>query len=236
MTEQQGPVIEGVSRQLPRPHRFYRSTSDRAVAGVAAGLGERFGVDPGVVRMGWLIAALLTSGLALLPYALLAWLLPRDADVEPSIRLAPRQGLWQRLRQNPLAFWGSVLALSGLWWLLGLLDLLPWSVVSALRGLSGVATPLLLIGLGIYLVLLFTGHAPNWQRLSQNSGRLRQFGARLPLRRSRSDRQIAGVCGGIAERLHIDPLVVRLAWALLTVASGGLFGVLLYLLAALVIP
>ncbi|MER2599734.1 MAG: PspC domain-containing protein [Caldilineales bacterium] len=236
MTKQQAPIIEGVSRQLPRPRRFYRSTSDRAVAGVAAGLAERFGIDPGVVRIGWLAAGLLTSGLALLPYLLLARLLPRDTAVEPSIRLAPRQGLWQRLRHNPPAFWGVVLAFGGVWWLLGLLDLLPWSFAGALRQVSAVITPLLLLGVGLYLALLFTGHAPNWQRLSQHNGRLRQWGSRLPLRRSRSDRQIAGVCGGIAERLGIDPLVVRLTWALLTVAGGGVFGVLLYLLAALVIP
>lgn len=44
---------------------------------------------------------------------------------------------------------------------------------------------------------------------------------------------IAGVCGGVAEYLNIDPTVVRLIWALLGLSGGG---VLAYLIAALVIP
>lgn len=41
------------------------------------------------------------------------------------------------------------------------------------------------------------------------------------LARSRKNRMIEGVCGGIAEYLGIDPTVVRLIWAVTT-----LFGVL----------
>ena len=46
-------------------------------------------------------------------------------------------------------------------------------------------------------------------------------------------KMIAGVCGGIAEYLNIDPTVVRLIWALL--ALGGA-GILAYIIAALIIP
>ncbi len=44
---------------------------------------------------------------------------------------------------------------------------------------------------------------------------------------------IAGVCGGLAEYLNIDPTVVRLIWALVGLSGAG---VLAYLVAALVIP
>ena len=40
------------------------------------------------------------------------------------------------------------------------------------------------------------------------------------LYRSRKDRQIAGVCGGIADYLAIDPTLVRLFWALFALAGG----------------
>lgn len=52
--------------------------------------------------------------------------------------------------------------------------------------------------------------------------------------RSRSDCKIAGVCGGIANYLNIDPTLVRLLWVLFCVAGGS--GVLAYLICALVIP
>ncbi len=46
-------------------------------------------------------------------------------------------------------------------------------------------------------------------------------------------KMIAGVCGGIAEYLNIDPTVVRLIWALVGLSGAG---VLAYLIAALIIP
>ncbi len=58
---------------------------------------------------------------------------------------------------------------------------------------------------------------------------------RPPLRRSRSDRIIAGVCGGIAEHLGLDPTLVRVAALLAAyLTSGGI--VLAYLVLAIVMP
>ena len=51
-------------------------------------------------------------------------------------------------------------------------------------------------------------------------------------RRSSTDRVLTGVAGGIGERLQIDPVVVRLAFVILTFAGG--VGLLLYVAAALV--
>jgi signal transduction histidine kinase len=48
----------------------------------------------------------------------------------------------------------------------------------------------------------------------------------LPFERSESDRIVAGVCAGIARELRVDPTLVRLVMALLTLAGGA--GILLY--------
>jgi phage shock protein PspC (stress-responsive transcriptional regulator) len=59
---------------------------------------------------------------------------------------------------------------------------------------------------------------------------------RAAVRRS-TDRQIAGVCGGLAAYLGVDPTVVRVAWAVLTVVPGAIvFGVVAYLVAWMVMP
>jgi phage shock protein PspC (stress-responsive transcriptional regulator) len=55
------------------------------------------------------------------------------------------------------------------------------------------------------------------------------------LYRSRSDRMIAGVAGGLAERFDIDPSFVRVAWVLLTILTGGIFFVA-YIVMAIVVP
>jgi phage shock protein C len=54
------------------------------------------------------------------------------------------------------------------------------------------------------------------------------------LRRSRSDRVIAGVSGGLGRYFGVDSTLVRLAFVLLVVAGGG--GILVYLVAWLLIP
>jgi phage shock protein PspC (stress-responsive transcriptional regulator) len=54
------------------------------------------------------------------------------------------------------------------------------------------------------------------------------------LYRSREDRMLFGVAGGMAEWMDLDPAVVRIVWALLILAGG--VGLVLYLIAALVIP
>ena len=55
------------------------------------------------------------------------------------------------------------------------------------------------------------------------------------LRRSRQDRLLSGVCGGIAGYLGIDAAAVRLLWALATLGSFGL-GLVAYLGLTVIIP
>lgn len=54
------------------------------------------------------------------------------------------------------------------------------------------------------------------------------------LRRSKTDRMIAGVCGGIAESFGVDSSTVRLVTVLL-VLFGGL-SVWIYIIAAILMP
>ena len=53
--------------------------------------------------------------------------------------------------------------------------------------------------------------------------------------RSKVNRMLCGVCGGIGEYLNVDPTIVRLIWLLCSVASCGT-GLLIYIVAAIVIP
>ena len=55
------------------------------------------------------------------------------------------------------------------------------------------------------------------------------------LYRSRKDRKIAGVCGGIAEYFDIDPIIIRLI-AILLLLPGGFPGFVPYLVMWIVVP
>src|SRR2546422_5156086 len=54
------------------------------------------------------------------------------------------------------------------------------------------------------------------------------------LERSRSDRMLAGVCGGLARYFDLNPAFYRVGFVVLTLLGGA--GVLIYVAAALVIP
>lgn len=56
------------------------------------------------------------------------------------------------------------------------------------------------------------------------------------LYRSRDDRMVAGVCGGIAEYLGLDPTLVRVGYVLLSVLTVAFPGILAYLILMIVIP
>lgn len=53
------------------------------------------------------------------------------------------------------------------------------------------------------------------------------------LYKSRTDKMICGVCGGIAEYFNVDPTLIRLLFVALGCTGSG---VLAYLVAAIIIP
>lgn len=56
------------------------------------------------------------------------------------------------------------------------------------------------------------------------------------LYRNTNNKMICGVCAGIADFFGIDPTLIRVAYALITLFSGGFSGVIVYFILALIIP
>lgn len=56
------------------------------------------------------------------------------------------------------------------------------------------------------------------------------------LYRSRSNSMIAGVCGGLAEYIGMDPTVVRLLYILISIFSAAFPGILVYIIAMIIVP
>ena len=50
----------------------------------------------------------------------------------------------------------------------------------------------------------------------------------------KENKVFAGVCGGIAEYFNIDPVIIRIVWVMVSLAYG--FGVIAYIIAAIIIP
>ena len=59
---------------------------------------------------------------------------------------------------------------------------------------------------------------------------------RKRLVRSRASRKIAGVCAGLADYVDMDVTLMRLLWAVITVLSGIVPGIIAYLVAWIIMP
>jgi phage shock protein C len=70
------------------PRRLYRSR-DRQLAGVAGGMAEYLDIDPTVARILWILAGLLSAGLALLAYFVLALVIPQAPYATAPYATAP---------------------------------------------------------------------------------------------------------------------------------------------------
>jgi phage shock protein C len=148
--------------------RLVRPRSERMITGVCGGLGLYFGVDPVIVRLLFVVLAL-STGLTLILYPILWLIMPEAADARPlppGARFDPQTGeplpadpappVTAHLAE-PVEHPGTaagprsrVLALV----LVGVGALLLLDNLGAFFGfhLSSIAIPVLLVGLGVYLL------------------------------------------------------------------------------------
>ena len=76
-----------------------------------------------------------------------------------------------------------------------------------------------------------------WAIMTDSSSPTSAEAAPRRLTRSTTDRQIAGVCGGLAEYFNVDATLVRVIWAILTIIPGCIvLGILAYLVAWFIMP
>jgi len=123
---------------MRRARPLTRDTRRGWVAGVLAGMGERIGVDPVVLRVAFVIAAIATGGLLLLGY-LIAWAaLPAaeggSAPVARLGRLTRGRGDWRVAVGAGLLTLSALLAFRqlGIWWS----DALAWPLALAAFGVA----------------------------------------------------------------------------------------------------
>jgi len=210
----------------PATKRLYKSRTSRMIDGVCGGVAEYFGVDPTLVRIAWVLLTFM-GGMGILLYLVAMIIVPKSPEAAP-VASGDVSGKNSK-------FWGLLLVGVGSLWFLQNIGLslwshwwhLPWEVVfSVLLILAGVA---FLMGgrNGLHTATVPTDSTPD--------GNPARPAPAARLEKSRTDKKIFGVCGGIARHLGVDPTIVRLAFVLGGIASIG-FAVLLYVLLAIVVP
>ena len=217
----------------PDVKRLYKSRAERMIDGVCGGISEYFTLDVTLVRVAWVLLTLL-GGSGILLYIAAMILMPTNPSPIP----APASG--NRTGASNSKFWGILLvAVGGLWlmsnlgfpfwhrwWWLGWDTALPLLLI-----LAGVA---FLFGGRNYLSAPAPGTAPDAGPIGPQAA-TPEPAVPHRLYRSRTERKLMGVCGGVGSYVHTDPTIIRILFIIALFASFG-FIVLLYIIMAIVVP
>jgi len=200
--------------------KLYRSGKDRMLGGVCGGLAEFLSIDATLIRI-IAVASILIGGLGFLAY-IVAWIIiplnPAHKDLDPKEI---------KCSTDPQLFWGVILLVLGLFFLLYRFDFFyfrfhyPWTYMWRF------VWPLAIIAFGILLILK--------KPLVGKAKSKAEARARIRLLRSKKDRMLAGICGGMAEYFNIDVSLIRIGWVLLGLITRGL-AVLAYVVLIFIIP
>jgi phage shock protein C len=222
------------SATIGNTRRLYKSRTNRMIDGVCGGVAEYFNLDPTLVRIVWVLVTLL-GGSGFLLYIAAMIIMPVNHEPLPSTG-EPASGIDIHPPPDKKRFWGIVLVLIGGFILLlnlGLIADFSWWSFS-----HRFVFPALLITIGAVLVLSYS------RRSTIQSGDIPEGhtgGAAAPvpvvkeLRKSKTDKKLFGVCGGLAKYFNIDSTFVRIIYILLVLASFG-WALLLYIIMGIVIP
>ena len=189
--------------------KLRRSQANRMIGGVCGGIAEYFAIDPTVVRIIWVAISLL-GGFGVLVYLASLFIIPNNPDQTPV------EGSESMIKDKNL-FWGSLLIIVGLFLILRQMGLfytfhfwnIPWQSVWA-------------------IVLITIGGILLYNRLKDDQEDSEEKPVGKKLYRSRVQKMIAGVCGGLAEYFELDVSIIRILWVIGTFITAG-FGVIVYI-------
>ena len=206
------------------PQRLTKSFYDRKIDGVCGGIARYFSLDPTLVRVGWVLLAL-AGGVGFFLYIVAMVIMPSGSpDEERPANTGHRSGL-------PLAA-GLILTAVGIIWFLGTVHVLPFHMLSWTAW--KLVLPGLLIIAGVYLLIRKAGPEQENGMDQSVTGEPGQIRSRR-FYRSRNDRKLFGVCGGLGNYFGIDPVLVRLLVVASAIISIG-FTLIAYLLLSLLTP
>jgi phage shock protein C len=133
------PTADAGTAPPPGPKRLTRSRTDEWFGGVAGGLAEYFDTDPTLIRVAFVVAAILTSGFAIVGY-IIAWIVIPEAGEEDAGGAAPATR--KRRGSTGALVWGGILIIGGTLLLINQLDVdIPFP---SLRVMTSIA--LILVG------------------------------------------------------------------------------------------
>ncbi len=205
--------------------KMYRSKSHKVFLGVCGGIAEYLKLDPIIIRIIFIILAF-WNGIGIIAYIVSAIFMPENPYQQESGKSPAKTS------ENTTLIVGAILVMLGLslffhemfsffywrwpfWWF----HHIKWQTIY----------PTIIILIGVAIVIHALKNEKKAEGESVKTVRKRIY-------RSKSNRLIGGVCGGIAEYLDIDVTLIRIAWVVLTLLTNIFVGTSAYILFLLFVP
>ena len=216
--------------------RLYKSRKDRVIAGVCGGVGEYFNLDPVLIRIIWVLFAVL-GGSGVLAYIIGMVIIPDRPEFAEGLNEENRKTDTSD-RPTSQTVWGVILIAIGLLVLFQQFHIFRYFSSQFWHVSWSVIFPVFIILIGILILL---------RRRDTNQYDTKVRGEEAPeegfaagagystIVRPKDDRKLVGVCSGLAYYFKIDPTIIRLLWVIGTFATGGV-AVLIYIILAIVLP
>jgi phage shock protein C len=214
--------------------RLYRSQSNKVIAGVCGGLAEYLNVDTTIVRLVWVLLTLL-GGSGIILYVLAFFIVPEKPIVMGDAPFSMKSEF------GFARIFGILFVGAGIVLLLENLEIL--SFCRLWDSAWEFVFPGILMLAGIYILTkrgklqttpVVPQQSPENQTLPPVSSTEQTTNPKV-FRRSLTDKKVFGICGGAGEYFGIDSTILRIAFAIFTVFSGGM-GIILYFLMYLIVP
>jgi phage shock protein PspC (stress-responsive transcriptional regulator) len=195
------------------------------IAGVCGGFAEFLGMDVTLIRVLWLVAALI-NGTGVVAYLICLMLMKENPDWDQESTAVAAVYRPEMVAGLALIILGTSFMLRNItgldWWL-------PWHWHHFLHISIKDIWPLILIALGA-AILLRPDKTTDMDSASDQSR------VQTRLLRCRRDRMVSGVCGGIAAYAKMDSTVIRIVWVFTSLYVNVLAGLLCYILMIVLMP
>ncbi len=219
------PELTMDNEQTAQPRRLYKSRRDKMIDGVCGGIAEYFDIDATILRILWILTVVF-GGTGIFLYIAAMIIMP----VNPDHLSAEHRRELHRVPGSASRTWGIILVSVGLFILLANIGWFPfykfWNIS------WGVVFPIMIILLGMALIY---SQQQDRNREQNGMNEQTQNTSYKRLYKSRTDKKLFGVCGGLGNYFNVDPTMVRILYAALAIFSIGA-GIVLYLAMALFVP
>jgi phage shock protein C len=214
----------------PQVKRLYKSRRDRMIDGVCGGIAEYFDADPTIIRV-LFVLSIFFGGTGLFLYIAGMIIMP----VNTGHLASPEFGEVQQNGRSGKRLWGVILVTIGLFILIHNFGFFAFYKLWDISW--GILLPIMIIILGMALIYSHQ-QARAQQHTGETNDTMNQTQNAVPYKRlfkSRRDRKLFGVCGGLGDYFTLDPTLIRILFILLAILSVGT-GILLYLAMAIFVP